>query len=90
MPGIRESVYLGGYTISRGPASITERRDYAKTEQRLRDGTLASHYLWPTDGDPDLLLKMAWTLTWPVNVPKDCIWKQKLTSLKTTTQLVKL
>jgi len=64
MPGIRESVYIGGYTISRGPASITERRDYAKTEQRLRDGTLASHYLWPSDGDPDMLLKLAWTLTW--------------------------
>ena len=64
MPGIRESIYLGGYTIARGPSSVTERRDYAKTEQRLRDGTLVSHYLWPNDGDPDLLVKGQWTISW--------------------------
>jgi hypothetical protein len=64
VPGIQELVYLAGTTISRGPTSITERRDYAKTEQRLRDGTLASHYLYPDDADPDLLTKGAWTLTW--------------------------
>lgn len=64
MPGIRESVYIGGYTIARGPSAVTERRDYAKTEQRLRDGTLVSHYLQPQTGDPDLLVKSQWTVSW--------------------------
>ena len=66
MPGIRESIYIGGTTIARGPASVTERRDYAKTEQRLRDGTLVSHYLSATDGDPDLMNKHTFSLGFDV------------------------
>jgi hypothetical protein len=71
MPGISERIYIGGYTITKNADSVTERRDYAKTEQRLRDGTLVSHYLYPTTGDPDLMTKVAWTLSWTLLADAD-------------------
>jgi hypothetical protein len=64
MPGIVESVYLGAANISRGPGSLTDERQYARTDQRLRSGALATHYAQPASGDPDLIYKHRWSLNW--------------------------
>lgn len=64
MPGIAESVYLGGVNISVPPRSLSDRRSYARTDQRLRSGALVTHYAKPAAGDPDLLSKHTWTLAW--------------------------
>lgn len=64
MPGLIESVYLGGVNIARGPGSFQPVRQYARTDQRLRGGTLVTHKAKPSAGDPDLIWKWKWTLVW--------------------------
>lgn len=64
MPGLIESVYLGGYNIARGPGTLAPQRQYARTDQRLRSGTLATHKAKPVGTDPDLIWKWKWVLSW--------------------------
>src|SRR5512138_1384431 len=64
MAGIAEAIYLGGYTFEGPPSACDPEYQDAKEEQRLADGTLVTHGLWPEDGDSDLLNKVRWSLSW--------------------------
>lgn len=64
MPGISEAIYIGGLTISTAVTSYAAPPGYAKSDERLADGTLQTDALWPEDGDPDLLTKRTFPIAW--------------------------
>lgn len=65
VPGLTGPIYLGGYVISRGLASIDLKYEDAWTRQRARDGSLLVDRASPYTGCADLLRKVNITLGWP-------------------------
>lgn len=63
-PGIREALYLGGVTLTRGPSSISPTWLKAQTRDRARDGSLYVDSLQPEAGHPVIMAKLDLSLAW--------------------------
>lgn len=63
-PGIRQSIYLNGYTFQRAPSSIAAVPAFGESVRRARDGTLLDHMHRAAVTDPDLSCKFRFELEW--------------------------
>lgn len=63
--GLRERIYLGGYTISRNPSQFEQTPGWAEDGKRFVDGTLSTHRLVGSYvGAPKRISKITWKLAW--------------------------
>lgn len=77
-PGLRQKFYLGGYEFAANPDSFIPTATRAETRQRARDGSLMVHRPRRAAGEPNLLSKFVFTLSWSVLKSADAV---KLNSL---------
>mgnify|MGYP001769214396 CR=1 FL=1 len=63
-PGIREALYLGGVTLTRGPSSVQPTWLKAQTRDRARDGSLYVDSLQPVAGYPVIMAKLDLSRAW--------------------------
>lgn len=64
-PGIRQTVYLGGYTLALSPATISETPFRAETAERMANAFTVIDRPYLFTGAPDVIRKFTWALEWP-------------------------
>ena len=62
LPGIRQRIYLGGWSLDNGPSVFEPAVEEAKTSQRLANGTLFTSYSALWTGAPSRITKRDWLL----------------------------